>query len=256
VRHSLGERDTQLAALQQDHAKIVAALEARAETGAQLEVDLRAALARADAISLELRVGQEAAAVLTAQLKRSESRLNAALTELDAVKTQSSSYLDLLRTREWRGGFDQNMFDELAARVDAADVARGALQAERDHLYAQVQSLQRKLETQDALVDKAQSAANADSQRAAELHAAAQLRESEQATKFAQLVPDAETQEQESTALMEDSVAVGDVLMALPVGGTDRRGRHESRLQGNRRGRDDAGLAGFLHRGQGADPSN
>ena len=246
VRHSLSERDTQLAALQQEHTKIVPALEARAETGAQLEVDLQAALARADAISLELKVGQEAAAVLNAQLKRSESRLNAALTELGAVKTQSSSYLDLLRTREWRGGFDQNMFHELAARVEAADAARGALQAERDHLYAQVESLQRKLETQDALVDKAQSAANADSQRAAELHAAAQLRESEQAAKFAQLqaqqatqmaqlqseqaaqfatvesaraarvaqlVPDAETREQESSALMEDSVAVGDVLM-------------------------------------------
>ncbi len=233
-----------LTALQHEHAKIVAALEARAETGVQLEADLQVALARADAISLELKVGQEAAAVLNAQLKSSESRLNAALTELGAAKTQSSSYLELLRTREWRRGFDQNMFHELAARVDAADVARGALQAERDRLYAQVESLQRKLETQDVLVEKAQSAANADSQRAAELHAAAQLRESEQAAKFsqlqaqqaaqmaqlqseqaaqvaevesaraariAQLVPDAETREQESPALMEDSVAVGGV---------------------------------------------
>ena len=187
VLHSLDERDTQLAALQQEHAKIVPALEARDETGAQLEADLQAALARADAISLELKVGQDAAAVLNAHLKRSESRLNAALTELGAVKRQSSSYLELLRTREWRRGFDQTMFHELAARVDAADVARGALQAERDHLYAQVESLQRKLETQGALVDKAQSAANADSQRAAELHAATQLGESERAAKFAQL---------------------------------------------------------------------
>jgi formylglycine-generating enzyme required for sulfatase activity len=126
VRRSLGERDAQLAVLQREHAKIVPALEARTKTGAQLENDLQAARARADAIASELKASQDAAAVLNARLKRSESRLNTARNELGAQKTQSRSYLELLRTREWRRGYDQNVIRDLDARVDAADVGRGA----------------------------------------------------------------------------------------------------------------------------------
>ena len=155
VRHSLDERDTQLAALQQEHAKAITALEARA-----------------DAISSQLRAHQEGAAVLKAQLERSESRLNAALTELGAVKRLSSAYLESLRTREWRRGFDQNMFQDLAARVDAAEAACGALRAERDQLFSQVQSLPKALEIPDGPVDKMQPAANVDFARAAKLRVA------------------------------------------------------------------------------------
>jgi hypothetical protein len=170
MRHSLDVGDTQLAELRQEHAKVVSTLEARAETGAQLEADLQAALARADAISLELTVGQEAAVVLNAKLKRGESRLNAALTELDAVKTQSSSYLELIRTREWRRGFDHNMIRELDAQVRAANVRDHALESARDR----------------ALLP-AEERTTSDAQSIPESKEAADLRQAEQATQIAQL---------------------------------------------------------------------
>ncbi len=50
VLHSLGERDAQLSALQQEHAKIVPALEATAKSTTQLESDLRSARAEAQCI--------------------------------------------------------------------------------------------------------------------------------------------------------------------------------------------------------------
>jgi formylglycine-generating enzyme required for sulfatase activity len=161
VLHSLGERDAQLAALQQERAKMVPALEARAKAGTQLEADLRAARAHAEAVMTELRENKETVAQLKARLKRSESQLNSARRELGSVMTQSNSFLERLRTREWRRGFDQNMFLESGARVDAADVGRGSLRAERDHLHAQVATLQTTLDAQDALVDEDGPAANA-----------------------------------------------------------------------------------------------
>ncbi|HWJ35347.1 MAG TPA: SUMF1/EgtB/PvdO family nonheme iron enzyme [Steroidobacteraceae bacterium] len=182
VRRALGEREAELAALQQEYAKIVPALDARSKTGARLEADLQAARAHADAIKLELKASQDAAAVLDAKLKRSESRLNATLTELGALQTQSSSYLELLRSREWRRGLDQNKFRELDARVNAADLGRGALQTERDHLQAQLARLQAELETREASIDetramsieRVRTAASADAERTVEMQNAAQ----------------------------------------------------------------------------------
>ena len=43
-------------------------------------------------------------AALSEQLNRGESEINAARYDLGAAKLQASSYLDLLRTREWRRG--------------------------------------------------------------------------------------------------------------------------------------------------------
>jgi formylglycine-generating enzyme required for sulfatase activity len=166
--HSLGERDAQLAALQQERAKMVPALEARTKAGTRLEADLQAARAHADATTIELRANQEAAAQLKARLKRSESQLNSARSELGSATTQSNSFLERLRTREWRRGFDQNLSPESGGRVDAADVGRGTLRTERDRLQTQVATLQTTLDVQDALVDERGPAANADVERAAD----------------------------------------------------------------------------------------
>ena len=57
VLNSLGERDAQLAALQQQHAKLVPMLESRAN---QLEADLRAAQTRASALGTELATARAA----------------------------------------------------------------------------------------------------------------------------------------------------------------------------------------------------
>ena len=141
-----------------------------------------------------MKAAQEAAAVLNAQLKRSESRLNAALTELGAVKTQSISYLELLRTREWRRGFDHNMIRELDAPVGAATAGHHALESERDRLQGQLAAgdsemarLTAELATRDRALLQAQERATSDAQRVAELEQAADLRQAEQATQIAQL---------------------------------------------------------------------
>jgi sulfatase modifying factor 1 len=129
MKHSLGERDAQLAALQQEHAKIVPMLKARANAGAQLEAELPAARMRADAIASELKASKEAAALLSAQLTRSESGLAAARSELGTLKVQLNSQLELLRSRDWHRGFDQNMRRELDARAQAAESALAAAPA-------------------------------------------------------------------------------------------------------------------------------
>ncbi len=194
MRQSLDERECQLAALQQEHAEVVPAPETRAGTGVQLEADLQGALARADAISLELKVSQDASAALIAQLECAESRLNAALTELGAAKAQSSSYLELLRTREWRRGFDHNVIRELDAQVGAASAGHHALESERDRLQGQLAAadserarLTAELTTRERAVPQTQVRATSDAQRVAELKDAADLRQAEQATQFAQL---------------------------------------------------------------------
>jgi formylglycine-generating enzyme required for sulfatase activity len=107
IRHSLGERDAQLAALQQEHAKIVPMLEARAHAGAQLEAKLPAARMQADVTATELKASKAAVAQLSAQLTRSESGLTVARSELGAMKMQLNSHLESLRSWEWRRGFDQ-----------------------------------------------------------------------------------------------------------------------------------------------------
>jgi formylglycine-generating enzyme required for sulfatase activity len=114
VQQALSERDAQLAAAQDDLARIVAEFEARAKT---MAAELQAAQGRVDAVTRELKTSQDAAAMLTAQREQGESRLTAARTEFDALQTQSESYLEILKTREWRSGFDQNRFRE----SDAAD---------------------------------------------------------------------------------------------------------------------------------------
>jgi chromosome segregation ATPase len=145
VLHSLGERDAQLAALQTEHAKIVPALEATSKSSTQLDAELQTARAKANALALELQASRDLAAALNQQLERGESEVNATRSELGAVKTQASSYLELLRTREWRRGFDQNMFRELDAQVGAAHLGSSALESERDRLRSQVAALEGQL---------------------------------------------------------------------------------------------------------------
>ena len=117
VRHALGERDAQLAVLQKDHAKIAAALGARAQAA---ETELKVARARIDTLASDLKASHAAAAALGAQRERGDSHLVAARTELGAVQARSSSYLEVLQTHEWRRGFDQNTVRELEARDGVA----------------------------------------------------------------------------------------------------------------------------------------
>ena len=154
VLHSLGERDAQLFALQREHAQTVPVLEARSRASAQLEVDLQAARANAETLSLELEKNRITVASLTERLAHGESDLAAGRRDLNTARAQAASYLELLRSRDWRGGFNQNLFREWDDSVDAARSGHGELQAECERLNQSVALLSAKLADQEATISK------------------------------------------------------------------------------------------------------
>ena len=180
VLHSLTERDAQLAALQQEHAKILPTLEAGEKAAAKLEQDLAAAQAQVAAISAELKTNQETTAALEARFKRSESEVSAARSDSTMANAQASAYLELLRTREWRSGFDLNLFREMDARVGAADSGRDSLKIDCEQLRDQVADLDAKIAVQNAAIETLQAAARAQAttlaQQAQDLKVAEQAR--------------------------------------------------------------------------------
>ena len=231
VLHSLGERDAQLSALQAQHVKIVPAFEAASKSASQLDVELQESRAETNTLAAELQTARETVAALNAQLRRGESDVSAARSELGAAKIQASSYLELLQTREWRLGFDQNMFRELDAQVGAAHAGHGALESELGLLRDQVANLEAQLAAQLAAAEtertrltaelaareralgEAREKGSGDARRVAELLEAAELRQAEtatqiaqlrgeQAAQIAQLRSEAETHEQEMGVLM------------------------------------------------------
>ena len=132
--HSLGERDAQLFALQREHAKVVPALEARSQASARLERELKEANERAETLARDLQASRQSVAELTERISRAESELKANRRDLAAAKLQAESYLEILRTRDWRGGFNQNMFREWDDKIAVEQSGRGALQAECERL--------------------------------------------------------------------------------------------------------------------------
>jgi chromosome segregation ATPase len=167
VLHSLGERDAQLSALQTEHARMLPALEARAKSSTQLEQELLLVRGQLHTASTQLKSSQEQESALSAQLKRVEGEINAAHSELTESKAQASSYFELLRTRDWRSGFEQNLFRDLDARVGAADAGRETLTAERDRIQGQLAGLEATIAAHSATIDKLQSAAAAQASAAA-----------------------------------------------------------------------------------------
>jgi chromosome segregation ATPase len=214
VVHSLAERDAQLAALQQQHAKVLPTLEAREKTAAKLEGDLASARTEASAIAIELKSSQALTVALAADLKRSESAISAARSDSTAAKTQASVYLELLRSREWRRGFDLNLFRELDARAGAADTGRDALQIDCERLRAQLADQEGKIAAQNTAIEAMQAVAVAHAtqvaQQAKDLKLAEQARGEWAATLK---VADAERQ-QLSAALAARDRALAEALTA------------------------------------------
>jgi chromosome segregation ATPase len=159
VLHSLGDRDAQLAALQAEHAKVLPALEARAKSGTQLEEELNTVRAQLNSVSSEFKTTQLQLISVTERAKRSESEINSARSELAATRMQASSYLESLRTRDWRSGFEQNLFRDMDAKVGAADVVHARLQGERDEMQRQLTVLQAAVSTHEATIEQLRSAA-------------------------------------------------------------------------------------------------
>jgi len=203
--HSLGERDAQLTALRAEHARIVPALEATSKSTSQLDMELQASRARANALAGELQAARETVAALNAQVRRGESEVNAARSELGAAKIQAGSYLELLQTREWRLGFDQNLFRDMDAEVGAVHAGHGALESERDRLRDRAANLEAQLATQSAAMEaertrltaelaardralaEARERGAGDARRVPELLEAAERRQAEHTTQMTQL---------------------------------------------------------------------
>jgi chromosome segregation ATPase len=165
---SLSERDAQLSAVQSEHAKVLPVLEARGKSNLQLENELGAVRAQLTTVSAELKASQQQAGTLSAQAKRNESEIRTARADLTLTKTHASSYLELLRTRDWRNNFQQNLFRDMDAKVAAADTARETLNAERNQLQGQLAAYEAKISAQIATIEKLQSAAAAQAGSVAE----------------------------------------------------------------------------------------
>ena len=118
LQHSLAERDAQLNALQREHAKTVPALEA--QLSGHVETGVNTERSRAEELAAELKTMQQSRAAVLAQLKEADAELRATRGELSSVKRQAEAYLESLRTREFRRGFDENLFREWDARLSEA----------------------------------------------------------------------------------------------------------------------------------------
>ena len=135
VLHSLGERDAQLSALQREHAKSGSRSRSPLAGERVARVDRsRRPGSRRRRLPLDLKASRQAVTELTERVSRGESELKANRRDLAVAKAQAESYLEILRTRDWRGGFNQNLFREWDDKISAAQSGRGALQAECDRL--------------------------------------------------------------------------------------------------------------------------
>jgi chromosome segregation ATPase len=173
VLHSLGERDAQLAALQKEYAKLSPELETRTQAGRQLETELNAARAQAAALKAELAAGNASLSSQGAEFKRSEAALEDARRELRSTKSLAGSFLERLRTREFRHGIGQNLYRELNDQVAAATAARDALVKEHEQVKQQLAEREARLAAQDETIAELNvnitSGASVLSERVAEL---------------------------------------------------------------------------------------
>jgi predicted nucleic acid-binding Zn-ribbon protein len=161
VLHSLGEREAQLSALQAEHARVLPALEARAKNAELLEEELLLVRERLNAASVDLKSSQDQVRTLSARLKQGESEIMAVRADLVLSQTQTITYLELLRTRDWRRGFDLNLFRDLDARMGVADADVEALHVERDRARGRVTDLEAVVAAQQASIDQLQAVAAA-----------------------------------------------------------------------------------------------
>jgi chromosome segregation ATPase len=156
ILNSLRERDAQLGDLQREHAKIVPELETRSQSNVQLAAELKTSQSRGAALAHELQAARASMSSLTTKTERSASELASLRSELSAVKSQAAVYLEQLRSREWRLGFNTNIFRELDAEVGAVRAGRDSLQDERDRLRRQLVNAESKLSIRDATIAELQ----------------------------------------------------------------------------------------------------
>ena len=83
-----------------------------------MEAEVASVRRQLDAMTAELKVGKQAIAELTAQCKRSDSEVGRRYAPISRLQSpKPTSYLELLRSRDWRRGFDLNLLRDLDARA-------------------------------------------------------------------------------------------------------------------------------------------
>ena len=157
VLHSLGERDAQLAALQLEHAKARQSLDEHGKAHVKLGDEVGSAQAKITDLARQLAVSADAATQLNTRASRAEGEVNQLRAELGSVRATSGAYFEQLRTREFRRGFDENLFRELDARVGAADAGQNSLLSERDRLQSAAATREQKMAEQAAALEKAKA---------------------------------------------------------------------------------------------------
>jgi hypothetical protein len=156
VLHSLGERDAQLAALQQEHVKVQRILDESRKSQAKSLEDLASAKVKSSDLAQRLDASTEAAMRLGARIQRADMEVNQLRAELGAVRATASAYLEQLRTREFRRGFDENLLRELEVKTGATDAAQVATIAQQARNLKQAET---------ALAEFKQKFANAEAER-------------------------------------------------------------------------------------------
>jgi pSer/pThr/pTyr-binding forkhead associated (FHA) protein len=134
VLNSLAERDAQLTALQREHASIVPDLEARVQAGQRLTGQLEAAETRIGTLQLELDRRAATIETLATRLARAESELADGVRELKAARAQSTAYLEVLQSQEWRRSYEHSRWQQPDAAPQALQTALVALESQRDEL--------------------------------------------------------------------------------------------------------------------------
>ncbi|HMD73034.1 MAG TPA: hypothetical protein VKG05_04170, partial [Steroidobacteraceae bacterium] len=105
VVNSLAERDSQLSALQREHAHLVPELVARSAVTEQVEADLQTARTRLSELEAQIEARTQNVAALTARLHRGEETSSAVQRDLTAARAQTAVAQEQLQSREWRRGY-------------------------------------------------------------------------------------------------------------------------------------------------------
>lgn len=238
LRQTLAARDTQLAALQREHAEALASLqrehaatlaslESNGKNSAQLQSDLQAARAQATSLAAEL----------TAARATLNSERAAARTALDAERASGRTALDTERRQHHKALKDA----EDRAR-DAEEKSHGtqkrldAAKADLDGLRAQTANLQAKLRDDDSLIEKLNAHVKSEAKRAKQWQATAQRLESTAQSVAAPMVAQPLVEVDAPVAALPQvevyprlqAAAAAAVSAELPRSGTHGRGRRSS----------------------------
>jgi len=129
----------ELGQLRREHAELVPKWEERSQAALRLETALQASQAQAKGLTADLAASEQSAAALAKRLKAADAEVRSVSRDLESAKAQTETYLEQLRTREWRRGFDENTLRDFDEKLLALQAERNALRTERDQYAAKVQ---------------------------------------------------------------------------------------------------------------------